>query len=123
MTFKIFPYKMLDVGTIHNRYLQTSPDKLLLRHIAVIIDVKRGEDGHGSVNSRLLLQTLVEIEGPEELHHLPQLDCLGLVLVVHLEDPVEFIRRTAGGGTVGGDDELIEVNPTILVLAEIQRFY
>ena len=78
-------------------YLQTSPDKLLLRHITVIVDVERGEDCHGSVNRGLFLQTLVEIEGPEELDHLPQLDGLGLVLVVHLEDPVQFIRWTAGG--------------------------
>ena len=78
-------------------YLQTSPDKFLLRHVTIIVDVERGEDCHGPVNRGLLLQTLVEVEGPEELHHLAQLDGLGLVLVVHLEDPVQFIRRAAGG--------------------------
>ena len=78
-------------------YLQTSPDELLLRHITVIIDVQRGEDCHGAIHRGLLLQALVEIKGPEELHHLPQLDGLGFVLVVHLEDPVQFVRWTAGG--------------------------
>ena len=89
---------------------------LLLVPLTVVVDVQCGEYRHGSLHSGLLLQPLVEVEGPEELDHLPQLDGLGFVLVVHLEDPVEFVWWTASGRTVGGDDEFVEVDPAILVL-------
>ena len=70
---------------------------LLVVPLTVIVDVQCGEYRHGSLHSGLLLQPLVEIESPKQLHHLPELDCLGLVLVVHLEHPVQFVRRAAGG--------------------------
>ena len=114
-------------------HLHAAPHKLLLGHVSVVVDIQSGEDGVGSLHGRVHLQALVEVKRPEQLDHLPQLegqhdhlrlrlhrsghlDGLRLVLVVHLEDPVQLVRGAAGRRAVSRDDELVEIYPAVLIL-------
>ena len=63
---------------------ETSSYKLLLADVSVIVDVQETEDSLGPVYRQLLADPLIEIQGPENLHHFTQLDALRSILEEYL---------------------------------------
>ena len=59
---------------------ETASYKLLLADVSIIVDVQETEDSLGPVYRQLLADPLIEIQGPENLHHFTQLDALRSIL-------------------------------------------
>ena len=56
--------------------LEAAPHKLPLTDLSVIVDIQTAEDPLGPVYRQLLADPLIEIQGPENLHHFTQLNTL-----------------------------------------------
>ena len=85
-------------GNTVRPYLQTSTDKLILRYVTVVVDIKVTEYLLGSVHRHRLVEPLVLVERGEQQHHLGQGDGPGAVGVVELEDPMEFVLEHSRTG-------------------------
>ena len=64
-------------GQLH---LETARDELLLGDLPVVVGVQAAEDPLRPVDGELLAHTLVQIQRPEHLQHLAQMDGFGSIL-------------------------------------------